>query len=876
MRKAPKQVPREGFETWLNRAKEAQREKNYDEVRRCYQNAYFNASNLADSLWNFSKKVVGRDVEGLVDDRRREFADFVTQDHPRKMLQAARGSWKSSIAVVDYSAWLVGRDYLVNNGESRIRILLASETEELAKRNLRGIRQIMEWREQYVELAGNHRPERDFQLWGKTNLTSGFRKDPTILEPTISVMGLDTARTGFHYDVIICFDPEAWVYTADGLRRVKELRLGDKLLTHEGRYRPVTGLANRQAKERVEVKIRGAMGFPHVVTSDHEYLTPQGWIRAGDLRPGDSVRRPFHGAERYPCPIPDDPELWWVLGWWVAEGSIISQRRLSFAIHAKEVNTAAQFTEILGRYSQVSDYVYYPKNSRGATYQIKGIAPWIVDYCKNRLYRGPFRKNIPAELYSLSRESRIAFLRGLWQGDGTARKEPSGKWTGNITSSSEEIIAGATQLLWDLGVSCSAHVTNQNRTYRVFFGKGVLELLSPGNCPKQKKNLSPRSISPWAIVSSVDPLGPGEVVSVSVAEDHSIAMPGAITHNCDDLEAERTSASRDLIDSCWEFYRLLLSILTPGGTLLIVGTRWHPEDIYAKIEEQNTFLKDNRKVKILTIPSDDGEGLEIGNLNFPNVLTKEELEAFRDSQGPRIFNCQYRLRPHEDEEAAFKKDWIRFVSLSALKNKRLNVYVTCDFAWTEKSATDFRRAKKPDFTVVETWAVDDDYHYHCLDWFRERCSKRKAVEELYRQYFEHEAISAIGQKYDRSQIADTIDQYGFEYGKFVSMDWIAYPAPAGGKKQDRILAVCEPAFHACRVHITRDMEWFIKEEYEPFPKGKMDGFDCICNVIHVASPGGKVHVKTKETEHSRRIKMLKAGTFEPALSASKEEDWRQV
>jgi hypothetical protein len=548
MRKAPKQAPREGFETWTNRAKEAQREKNYSEVRRCYQNAYFNASNLADSLWNFSKKVVGRDVEGLVDDRRREFADFVTQDHPRKMLQAARGSWKSSIAVVDYSAWLVGRDYLVNNGESRIRILLASETEELAKRNLRGIRQIMEWREQYVELAGNHRPERDFQLWGKTNLTSGFRKDPTILEPTISVMGLDTARTGFHYDVIIC----------------------------------------------------------------------------------------------------------------------------------------------------------------------------------------------------------------------------------------------------------------------------------------------------------------------------------------DDLEAERTSASRDLIDSCWEFYRLLLSILTPGGTLLIVGTRWHPEDIYAKIEDQNSSLKDNRKVKILTIPSDDGEGLEIGNLNFPNVLTKEELEAFRDSQGPRIFNCQYRLRPHEDEEAAFKKDWIRFVSLSALKNKRLNVYVTCDFAWTEKSATDFRRAKKPDFTVVETWAVDDDYHYHCLDWFRERCSKRKAVEELYRQYFEHEAISAIGQKYDRSQIADTIDQYGFEYGKFVSMDWIAYPAPAGGKKQDRILAVCEPAFHACRVHITRDMEWFIKEEYEPFPKGKMDGFDCICNVIHVASPGGKVHVKTKETEHSRRIKMLKAGTFEPALSASKEEDWRQV
>lgn len=520
------------------------------EIRECYRQAYFNCKDIENGFWNFSKYVVGRAQDGLTEDKRYEFARFVTGPHPRKMLQAARGSWKSSIGIVDYAAWLIGRDMVLHNDESRIRILLASETEALSQRNLRGIRQIMEWRKPYITLVGNHKTQAsrgaELKMWGKTQLTSRFRNDAGILEPTISAMGQDTERTGFHYDIILM----------------------------------------------------------------------------------------------------------------------------------------------------------------------------------------------------------------------------------------------------------------------------------------------------------------------------------------DDLEAERTSGSLELIENCWEFYKLMLSILDPGGLLLLVCTRWHPDDIYARMEDQNSLMAPDKRFKILKIPADDGEGREIGRPNFPSVLSKAQLEHFREAQGPKIFNCQYRLTVVEDEAAIFQKSWVKFTSLTDLLKKKLNIYTTADFAWTEKSAMDFRKSKKADFTVVMTVAVDEDFRYHVLDWFRERCSKRAAVEELYRQYFHHNAIRAILQKYDRSQIGDAVEQYGYEAGKFLVTDWVVYPPKQGVKKVDRIETALAPLFESGKIFITRDMTWFLQEEYESFPKGKFDGFDCLCNIVHFAAPALKKQAVEKRTETQKRVEKLKAGTFDPNEGSS--DDWRLV
>jgi len=460
------------------------------------------------------------------------------------MLQAARGSWKSSLAVVDYAAWRIGRDMVLNDGDSKLRVLLASETEHLAKRNLRGVRQLMEWRRGYSALLGKQKPgPRDVKPWGTTQITCKSRKDSTVLEPTVAIQGRDTEITGFHYDLIIA----------------------------------------------------------------------------------------------------------------------------------------------------------------------------------------------------------------------------------------------------------------------------------------------------------------------------------------DDLEAERSSASADMIENCWELYRLLQSILNRGGDFMLVCTRWHPDDIYVRIAEQNKWLPKNQKIKILVLPSDDGEGKEIGNLNFPGVLSKDELEGLREKQGTRIFNCQYRLRVSDDEDAKLKKQWVRFQYPELLKQKKLNIYTTADFAYTEGKPIDFRRKKKPDFTVIMTIAVDEQFRYTVIDWFRDRCSKRKAIQELYAQYFRHNAISAILQKYDRSQVGDAIENYGFEYGKFMVTEWITYPHRYG--KTDRIETVLAPLFEAGKWFLMSDMKWFLDEEYLQYPKGKFDGLDCMCNVVHIASPSTIQKRKEEKNETQKRIKMLKAGTYNPNPD---EDDWLSV
>ncbi len=86
-----------------------------------------------------------------------------------------------------------------------------------------------------------------------------------------------------------CFTPEMRVMTDRGLKRIADLRPGDRVLTHRGRYQPVLQTSRRFYRGRLKViKVR-RIGQPIRATPEHPFLTPRGWVMAADLRPGDWV-----------------------------------------------------------------------------------------------------------------------------------------------------------------------------------------------------------------------------------------------------------------------------------------------------------------------------------------------------------------------------------------------------------------------------------------------------------------------------------------------------------------------------------------------------------------------------------------------------------
>jgi hypothetical protein len=75
--------------------------------------------------------------------------------------------------------------------------------------------------------------------------------------------------------------------TANGYRPIESVRVGDLVLTHQGRFMPVTMAVSRMHTGAIlEIETRGGV---FRATPDHPILTDKGWKKAGTLRPSDTV-----------------------------------------------------------------------------------------------------------------------------------------------------------------------------------------------------------------------------------------------------------------------------------------------------------------------------------------------------------------------------------------------------------------------------------------------------------------------------------------------------------------------------------------------------------------------------------------------------------
>ena len=341
----------------------------------------------------------------------------------------------------------------------------------------------------------------------------------------------------------------------------------------------------------------------------------------------------------------------------------------------------------------------------------------------------------------------------------------------------------------------------------------------------------------------------------------------------DDMQAMRTVSSAEQIERVWTFYRLLHSILHKSGEMILLGTRWHYDDIYSRIEEHNKTEEEEFQFIIRKFP--DYDPAKEGKVPyFPTVLPENELRKRRSKHGAYLYSAQYALDPVPDEERVFKEAWIKYRTPQMLNQPKLNVYTSADFAYTEENVWRKKHGGHiPDYTVIFTVAVDERWNYIFIDWYRERCSKLNAVREVFRQHYAHGSIMTVLQKYDRTQIADTLEQYAVaEAGRMPYFEWVTYPPRQS--KIARIETNLQPLFEQHKVFLLENMSWFVRDELLDFPRGRsFDGLDALCNIVHVAKPTTRTKMKVLDNPTVRRIKALKAGVYDPD---GKKNSWKNV
>jgi len=142
---------------------------------------------------------------------------------------------------------------------------------------------------------------------------------------------------------------------------------------------------------------------------------------------------------------------------------------------------------------------------------------------------------------------------------------------------------------------------------------------------------------------------------IAVGSGGSLTGFGGKIIICDDLQKSIEDASNDaLTEKLFEWFTsTLYTRLQPNGSIVVIGTRWHENDIIGRIKQND---KDN-SWEHLVIPaiSEDGEAL------WDEWIPKTKLLEIKKQIGTYNFNALYQQDPTPQTGNIIKKEWIQTI-----------------------------------------------------------------------------------------------------------------------------------------------------------------------------------------------------------------------
>jgi predicted phage terminase large subunit-like protein len=158
--------------------------------------------------------------------------------------------------------------------------------------------------------------------------------------------------------------------------------------------------------------------------------------------------------------------------------------------------------------------------------------------------------------------------------------------------------------------------------------------------------------------------------------------------------------------------------LLPGGSILLIQTRWHEGDLAGSILPEDYAgqsgmieCRDGQTWEVICLPAkaerqDDPLGRKPGEYLWPEWFDRQHWAQFERS--PRTWSALYQQRPAPEEGDYFKREWIRTVP-TLPPRESLNVYGASDYAVTSDGG---------DFTVHVVVGIDTEGRLYLLDMWR--------------------------------------------------------------------------------------------------------------------------------------------------------------
>ncbi len=375
-----------------------------------------------------------------------------------------------------------------------------------------------------------------------------------------------------------CFTPDARLYTADGLKRICDVQVGDLVLTHRGRWRPVTQAMVRTVDEEIyELRVMNRRE-PLRVTGEHPLLVvrsggrpdlvrrgvetspdlrafPQ-WVRVKDLREGDFVAFPLPEVATPKngkvADLPDSvrsTDTARLIGYWLAEGWVGEHNggyKIELAFGAVEKELMRDVESIVRRL----DHKVWYRRDGSVTRVIFSNAP-LARFLKSAFGHGAAGKRLPEFVMEMPAEWREQLVVGWMRGDGTHAPARRARLLATV---SEDLSHQGLRLFHSLRMTPRISYRD-NRGKQAVFPDGrvcrvrdLWELVITGRdyhrmCAMMAvtgRQGNRSWVSSWSDgryvyhpIKSIKRLRySGPVHNLEVAEDHSYCLPLVAAHNC--------------------------------------------------------------------------------------------------------------------------------------------------------------------------------------------------------------------------------------------------------------------------------------------------------------------------------------------------------
>jgi phage terminase large subunit-like protein len=299
-------------------------------------------------------------------------------------------------------------------------------------------------------------------------------------------------------------------------------------------------------------------------------------------------------------------------------------------------------------------------------------------------------------------------------------------------------------------------------------------------------------------------------------------------------------------------YSQLASIETTGSRSIVVGTKYHPADLYTDLRDMvEPILDDNDDVVgernvyefKIEVVEEDGvflwprEARADGKLYGFNAkeLARKKAKYLDKTQ---FFAQYYQETNHADSQrltySNFQYYDVKFLSKSfgswKFKGNNLNVYASIDFAFTLN--------KRSDFTAIVVIGVDSDNNIYILDIDRFKTDKIQTLYEKIADLHSRWNFRKLRAEVNGAQgmiAKDLKDRMRME-GMMLSIETHS-PSRHEGNKAERIAAVLEPRYENGAVwHFQGGHTPVLEEELMLARPQHDDVKDALASVVEVARP----------------------------------------